>query len=163
MNPQIGAALIAVGGAVISVGGVVVGVSIAAGRTRKQKRGELAAAALSDYMKALAQSATVSRLYDDTAALSAQEKKCIDKEALDIERQAHVTGVHAKTMLLAFADSDVLRDLASWDRKANAADHNQQPVLLKVVNGIRRQGDPDADAVPESVGLGLMFGPPDEK
>jgi hypothetical protein len=70
MNPQIGAALIAVGGAVIGVGGVVVGVLIAAGRTRKQKRGELAASALSDYVKAVAQSATASRLRDDVASLS---------------------------------------------------------------------------------------------
>jgi hypothetical protein len=47
MNPQIGAALIAVGGALI---GAIVGIYMTVRAGRKQKRGELAAAALSDYL-----------------------------------------------------------------------------------------------------------------
>jgi hypothetical protein len=62
-------------------------------------------------------------------------------------------------MLLAFADSDALRDLASWDKKPIATDPDQQRALLKVVNGIRLQIDTKADTVHEPIGLGLMFGP----
>lgn len=162
MNPQIGAALIAVGGAVISVGGIVVGVLIAAGRTRKQKRGELAAAAMSDYVKAAAQSVTVRRLHDYAASLSnADAKEHVMKEALDIDLQARAAAVHAKTMLLAFADSDALGDLASWDKNAVGEDPEQQRALLKAVNGIRRQIDTKADNVHEPIGLSLVFGQPD--
>jgi hypothetical protein len=164
MNPQIGAALIAVGGAVISVGGIVVGVLIAAGRTRKQKRGEMAAAALSDYVKAAAQSATVRALRDHATSLSDEDsKERMFNEALDIELQARAAAVHAKTMLLAFADSDALGDLASWDRKSVGEDPEQQRALLKVVNGIRGQIDTKADNVHEPIGLGLVFGWPNEK
>ena len=164
MNPQIGAALIAVGGAVISVSGVVVGVLIAAGRTRKQKRGELAAAALSDYVKAAAQSVTVRRLREYAASLSDEDaKEHVMKEALDIDLQTRETAVHAKTMLLAFADSDALRDLTSWDMKPDGEDPDQQRALLKVVNGIRGQIDTKADNVHEPIGLGLVFGWPEDK
>ncbi|HEV3045983.1 MAG TPA: hypothetical protein VGY13_01355 [Solirubrobacteraceae bacterium] len=162
MNPQIAAALIAVGGAVIGVAGVVGSVLVAAKRTRKQKRGELAASAMSDYVKALAQSAAARGLKKYAASLSnGKDKERIVKEALDVERQSQEIGAHAKAMLLAFADSDTLLSLARWDRNPDADDIGQQPLLLEVINGVRLQIDTDADSVPESIGLGLMFGWPD--
>jgi hypothetical protein len=82
----------------------------------------------------------------------------IVKEALDLDLQACEIAAHAKTMLLTFADSDALHDLARWDKKPLAADPDQQRALLKVVDSIRRQIDTKADSVPELVGLGLMFG-----
>ncbi len=86
MNPQIAAVLIAVGGAAIGVAGVVVSVFVAADRTRKQKRGELAASAMSDYVKAVAQSVTVRRLREYAASLSDGEgKEQVTKERLDIQ------------------------------------------------------------------------------
>lgn len=158
MNPQIAAALIAVGGAAIGVAGVVVSVFVAADRTRKQKRGELAASAMSDYVKAVAQSVTVRRLREYAASLSDGEgKEQVTKEALNVHLQAQETAVHAKVMLLAFADSEALRCLARWDRNPAAGDPGQQHALREVVDGIRRQIDTKADSVPESIGLGLMF------
>jgi uncharacterized membrane protein YccC len=159
MNPQIGAALIAVGGALIGAISVIGGVYLTVRGGRKQKRGELAAAALSDYVKAMARSATVRRLRDHAESLSdGDSKKRIFKEALDIDLEARETAAHAKTMLLAFADSDALSDLASWDTEPVARDSDQQRALLRVVNDIRRQIDTKADTVNESIGLSLMFG-----
>jgi hypothetical protein len=85
------------------------------------------------------------------------------REARDLDLQTREAAAHAKTMLLAFADVNALRDFASWDRKPLAADPVQQRALLDVVNSIRRQIDIKADTVHESIGLGLMFGWPEEK
>jgi hypothetical protein len=162
MNPQIGAALIAVGGALIGAIGVIAGVYLTVRGARRQKRGELAAAALSDYMKALAASATASERRIVAGSLpDGDHRRRILEEADRMQRDALEVARHAKTVLLAFADVDALHDLARWDTNATAADPAQQRVLLEVLNSIRRQIDADADPVPESVGLGLMFGSSD--
>ena len=162
MNPQIGAALIAVGGAVISVGGIVVGVLIAAGRTRKQKRGELAAAAMSDYVKAAAQSVTVRRLHDYAASLSDDDaREHVMKEALR-HRPAGASSRRARQ-----DHAPCFRGLGCSGRPCQLGQERgrrrpeQQRALLKAVNGIRRQIDTKADNVHEPIGLSLVFGQPD--
>jgi hypothetical protein len=162
MNPQIGAALIVVVGTVIGAAVVFRGVYVAAGQARSQKRGELAAAALSDYIKAAAESANASKLRADAKrSPDMDHAKQLVEDADQMQGHALEVAVHAKTMLLAFADSDALRDLTSWDMKPDGKDRDQQRALLKVVNGIRSQIDTKAGKVDESIGLGLVFGWPD--
>lgn len=159
MDPQIGAALIAVGGAVIGALGFVAAVYATASRTRSQKRGELAASALSDYMHAMAKSVTAHSLHEYASSIpDADRREQVAKEALDTERRARETAAHAKAVLLAFADCAALADFAGWDMNAVGADPDQQRALLRVLNGVRQQIDSSADAIPEQIGLGLMFG-----
>jgi hypothetical protein len=162
MNPQIGAALIVVLGTVIGAALVFRGVYVAAGQARSQKRGELAAAALSDYMKAVAESATASQRHTLAESLpDGDRRKKVLEEADDMQRHALEVAAHAKTGLLAFADVDALHDLASWDKQPVTDDRDQQRALLKVLNGIRHQLDTNAGPAHETIGLGLMFGWPD--
>lgn len=159
MNPQIGAALIAVGGALIGAIAVIGAVYVTVRAGRKQKRRELTAAALSDYMKAAAESAKASKLRAAAKRSSAvDDAKQLIKDADQMELHALEVLTHAKAVLLAFADQDALHDLARWDRKPDPEDPDQQHVLLKVLNGIRLQIDAKAGTVDESIGLGLMFG-----
>jgi hypothetical protein len=159
VNPQIGAALIAVGGAVIGACSVVTAVYATAARTRSQKRGELAASALSEYMNAAAKSVTASALRESATSLSDEDRReQVAKKALEAELEAREIGAHAKAVLLATADSSTLADFARWDKNAVGADPDQQRALLMVLNGIRQQVDGAAGIVPEQTGLGLMFG-----
>ena len=164
MNPQIGAALIAVGGALIGAIAVIGAVYVTVRAGRKQKRRELAAAALPDYMKAAAESANAGKLRAVAKRSSdVDDAKQLIKDADQMERHALEMLTHAKAVLLAFADQDALHDLARWDKKPDTEDLDQQHVLLKVLNGVRHQIDTKAGMVDESIGIGLMFGWPDEK
>jgi len=164
MNPQIGAALIAVGGALIGAIAVIGAVYVTVRAGRKQKRRELAAAALSDYMKGAAELANASKLRA-TAKRSpdTDDAKQLIKDADQMEGHGLEVVTHAKTVLLAFADLEALHDLARWDRKPDTNDPHQQRALLKVLNGVRHQIDTKAGTVDESIGIGLMFGWPDGK
>ncbi len=103
MNPQIGAALIAVGGAVIGALGVVAAVYVTAARARSQKRGELAASAMSEYMNAAAKSVTAGALREYGSSLSDEgRREQVVKEALDAELEAREIGAHAKAVLPCF-------------------------------------------------------------
>lgn len=164
MNPQIGAALIAVGGALIGAIAVIGAVYVTVRAGRKQKRRELAAAALSDYMKGAAELAKATKLRAAAErSADADDAKQLIKDADQMEGHGLELLTHAKTVLLAFADLDALQDLTRWDRKPDTNDPHQQRVLLKVLNGIRHQIDTKAGRVDESIGLGLLFGWPDEK
>jgi asparagine synthetase A len=78
---------------------------------------------MSNYVKAVAQSVTVRRLHEYAASLSdGESKEQVPKEALNVNLQAQETAVHAKVMLLAFADCEALRCLARWDRNPAAGD-----------------------------------------
>jgi hypothetical protein len=162
MNPQIGAALIAVGGALIGAIAVIGAVYVTVRAGRKQKRGELAATALSDYMKAVAESATASERRSHAASLpDGDRRQQLVKESEDLQQHALEVARHAKPVLLAFADVNALHDLAAWDRKPVTEDPDQQRALLKVLNGIRLQIDTKAKPVDESIGIGLLFDWPD--
>ncbi|MGO9793519.1 MAG: hypothetical protein ACLP8S_29560 [Solirubrobacteraceae bacterium] len=164
MDPAIGAALIGLGAAAAGVSGIVIGVYLTARRAQDQKRQELVASALSDYMRAAAQSVTALALEEYARSLSDEARReTVAKEALDVRRRALETTAEAKVRLLTFADSDVLESLARWDRDAVAVDPHQQRALLAVVDSVRRQlVGSKAASVPEPDRLGLMFGWSDE-
>jgi hypothetical protein len=164
VDPAIGAALIGLGAAAVGVGGIVTGVYLTAGRAQNQRRQQLVATALSDYMSGAARSVTAHNLEEYARSQSDETRREeVVKEALDIRLEAFETAAQAKVRLLAFADPDVVQSLAHWDRNAIAADPDQQRALLAVVDSVRRQlVGTKAASVPESDRLGLMFGWRDE-
>jgi hypothetical protein len=162
MDPAVGAALIGLAAAVIGVAGIVIGVSLTARGAQEQKRQELVASALSDYMNAAAQSISAHNLRCYAGSPSDEtQQEAVVKEALDVRLRAFEIA-QAKVRLLAFADSDVLASLARWDRDAVAAKPEQQRELLAVVDSVRHQlVPPKVASVAEPDRMGLMFGWPE--
>lgn len=107
----------------MGVTGIVAGVYITARRTQDQKRQELVASALSDYIMAAAKLVSAHKLNKFAQSLSDETRRhTVEKEALDAYRQSDEIAAQAKVRLLAFADSDVVENLASWDRDSSLAD-----------------------------------------
>jgi hypothetical protein len=161
MDPAIGAALIGLAAAAIGVGGLVFGVHITAERARKEHRWELAVAALTDYMRGTAKTSTADRLqnellpqYDDDAL-----KLRVSEAAQDLIAEGFELQAESKVRLLAFADEDLLSQLAAWERDGSTGDPKTYGLFVAVVKSLRRGSsvggefhDPDA--------RGLLFGWP---